>query len=91
MGTDKSKVESLLCPSSFPAMTTLAEIQKAIQRLAPEEQHALLQWLDEKTDETPAMLAAIDEGLHSLQTKGTQPFTRAQLEQRVRQWSGGSR
>jgi hypothetical protein len=72
-------------------MTTLAEIQEAIQRLAPEEQQALRHWLDEKAEETPAMLAAIDEGLHSLQTKGTQPFTRAQLEQRVRQWSTGSR
>jgi hypothetical protein len=74
-----------------PGMTTLAEIQEAIQRLAPEEQQALLHWLDEKMEETPAMLAVIDEGLHSLQTKGTQPFTRAQLEQRVRQWSTESR
>ena len=71
-------------------MTKLAEIQEAIRQLAPQEQQELLHWLDEKVEETPAMLAAIDEGLHSLQTKGTQPFTRAQLEQRVRQWSGGS-
>ena len=71
-------------------MTKLAEIQDAIRQLAPQEQQELLHWLDEKVEETPAMLAAIDEGLHSLQTKGTQPFTRAQLEQRVRQWSGGS-
>jgi len=71
-------------------VTKLAEIQDAIRQLAPQEQQELLHWLDEKVEETPAMLAAIDEGLHSLQTKGTQPFTRAQLEQRVRQWSGGS-
>jgi len=59
-----------------------------IRQLAPQEQQALRHWLDEKVEEMPAMLAAIDEGLHSLQTKGSQPFTRAQLETRVRQWSG---
>jgi hypothetical protein len=58
--------------------------------LAPQEQQELRLWLDETVVETPAMLAAIDEGLHSLQTKGAQPFTRAQLETKVRQWSGGS-
>jgi len=71
-------------------MTKLTEIQEAIRQLAPQEQRELRFWLDDTVEETPAMLAAIDEGLHSLQTKGTQPFTRAQLEQRVRQWSGGS-
>jgi hypothetical protein len=72
-------------------MTKLAEIQEAIRQLAPQEQQELLHWLDDKIEETPAMLAAIDEGLHSLQTKGAKPFTRAQLEQRVRQCSTGSR
>jgi hypothetical protein len=72
-------------------MTKLAEIQEAIRQLAPHEQQELLHWLDEKIEETPAMLAAIDEGLHSLHAKGSKPFTRAQLEERVRQWSGGSR
>lgn len=72
-------------------MTKFAEIQEAIRRLAPQEQQALRHWLDESMEETPAMLAAIDEGLHSLQVNGTKPFTRAQLETRVRQWSGVSR
>ena len=72
-------------------MTKLAEIQEAILHLAPQEQQALRHWLDESVDETPEMLAAIDEGLLSLQANGTKPFTRAQLETRVRQWSGVSR
>lgn len=65
-------------------MTKLAEIQDAIRRLAPSEQQALRHWLDESAEETPEMLAAIDEGLRSLQTNGTKTFTRAQLETRVR-------
>ena len=71
-------------------MTKLAEIQEAIQRLAPQEQQVLRHWLDETAEETPEMLAAIDEGLSSLKTKGTKTPTRAELETRVRQWSGAS-
>jgi hypothetical protein len=70
-------------------MTKLAEIQEAIRQLAPQEQQELRLWLDETVEETPAMLAAIDVGLHSLQSKGAKPIPRAQLETTVRQWSGG--
>lgn len=71
-------------------MTKLAEIQEAIQRLAPQEQQELRNWLDEQMSETPAMLAAIDEGLASLKQKGTTTPTRAELETKVRRWSGAS-
>jgi len=47
-------------------VTKLAEIQDAILRLEPKEQQALRHWLDETAEETPEMLAAIDEGLRSL-------------------------
>ena len=69
-------------------MTKLAEIQEAIQRLAPQEQQVLRHWLDEIAEETPEMLAAIDEGLRSLQTHGTKTPTRAELETKVRRWAG---
>ncbi|SDS47036.1 hypothetical protein [Opitutus sp. GAS368] len=72
-------------------MTKLAEIQEAIQRLAPQEQQALRHWLDETVEETPEMLAAIDEGLRSLHLQGAKTFTRAELQSRVRQWAGVSR
>ena len=71
-------------------MTRLAEIQEAIRRLAPQEQQALRHWLDETEEETPEMLAAIDEGLSSLKTNGTKTPTRAELETRVRRWAGVS-
>lgn len=71
-------------------MTTLAEIQKAIQRLTVEEQLMLRNWLDERADETPAMLDAIDEGLASLKHKGTTTPTRAELETKARRWAGAS-
>lgn len=70
-------------------MTKLAEIQEAIQRLSAEEQQTLRHWLDERAEETPAMLAAIDEGLISL-NKGTTTPTRAELESKVRRWAGVS-
>ena len=72
-------------------MTKLAEIQEAIRQLPPQEQQALRHWLDETVEETPEMLAAIDEGLKSLQRDGAKTFTRAELQARVRQWAGVSR
>jgi uncharacterized protein (UPF0262 family) len=51
----------------------------------------LRHWLDEAVEETPEMLAAIDEGLRSLHLQGTKTFTRAELQSRVRQWAGASR
>ena len=42
------------------------------------------------TEETPALLAVIDEGVRSLDAKGGRDYTRAQLEQKVRQWARGA-
>lgn len=55
-------------------MTKLAEIQSAILHLDPAEREALRHWLDETAEETPAMLAAIDEGLRSLKANGVIPL-----------------
>ena len=44
-------------------MTKLAEIQKAIQHLPPEERSELRHWI--LGEETPEMLAAIDAGIRS--------------------------
>ncbi len=54
-------------------MTKLAEIQSAILQLEPAEREELRHWLDETTEETPEMLAAIDEGLRSIKEKGVIP------------------
>jgi hypothetical protein len=55
-------------------MSTLAEIQSAILRLDPAQREQLRHWLDETAEETPEMLAAIDEGLRSLKEKGAIPL-----------------
>lgn len=68
-------------------MTKLAEIQDAILRLDPREQQALRHWLDETAEETPEMLAAIDEGLNSLATEGGVPIEEARRH--LRQWITG--
>jgi hypothetical protein len=49
-------------------MTKLAEIQEAISALSPQEQTALIKWLME--EESPEMLAAIDEADRSFAAEG---------------------
>ena len=49
-------------------MTKLAEIQEAIAALPPQEQAALIKWLAE--EESPEMLAAIDEADRSFAAEG---------------------
>jgi predicted transcriptional regulator len=56
------------------SMTKLEEVQSAILRLEPADREQLRYWLDETTEETPEMLAAIDEGLRSLKEKGRIPL-----------------
>ncbi len=71
----------------LPTMPNLAEIQEAILRLTPKEQQVLRHWLDETAEETPEMLAAIDEGINSLATEGGVPVEEAR--RRLRQWVTG--
>lgn len=77
---------------------TAYEVIDQIKALPPEEKtkvEAFMQHeIEERllSDETPEMLAAIDEGIRSLDEKGGREYTRAELEQKVRQWAhGGSR
>ena len=48
-------------------------------------------WLTEHDEESPELLAAIDAGMRSLETKGARVTTRQELENKVRQWAGKSR
>ena len=66
-------------------MTRLAEIQSAILQLDPPEREQLRSWLDDTADETPEMLAAIDEGLRSLKDKGRIPLEDVRRE--LRSWT----
>lgn len=48
------------------------EIEAAIEKLSLTEQRELADWLNARLiEETPAMLAALDEGIRSLETEPT--------------------
>jgi len=53
--------------------------------LPPQDREALRHWLDDTEEETPEMLAAIDEGLRSLREKGVIPLE--QVRQNIASWA----
>ncbi|MSU51022.1 MAG: hypothetical protein EXS37_18350 [Opitutus sp.] len=56
-------------------MSTVTEIEAAIEKLPPPEQRELADWLAARlSEETPEMLAAIDEADQSLSTEGGVPI-----------------
>ena len=70
-------------------MSTVAEIESALEKLPLEAQHELAAWLGSKLrPETPAMLAAIDEAERSLADLVITPDIRtpAQLGLASREW-----
>jgi hypothetical protein len=69
-------------------MSTVQEIQDAILHLPPQDRETLRQWLDGTEEETPEMLAAIDEGLRSLREKGVTPIEK--VRQNIASWATGS-
>jgi hypothetical protein len=73
-------------------VSTVAEIEAAIEKLPSSEQRELARWLEERLmqEESPEMLAALDEGVRSLDEKGVREVTRTELEQKVRRWAGVS-
>jgi hypothetical protein len=71
--------------SIIAAMTKLVEIQEAILHLEPTEREELRHWLDETEEETPEMLAFIDEGLRSLKEKGVIPLE--EVRKQIPQWA----
>ena len=49
-------------------MSSLAEIQDAIEKLGPEERAELWDWFQaQEVEETDEMLAAVDEGIRSIE------------------------
>jgi len=63
-------------------MTKLAQVQEAIRQLGPNEQKELRNWLLE--EESPALLAAIDEAERSLVEEGGVPLE--DVRRNLRQW-----
>jgi len=52
-------------------MSTVTEVEAALEKFTPEQLREVADWLNARLmpEETPEMLAAIDEGLHSLKTE----------------------
>ncbi len=82
-------------PAKFAFMTAY-EVIDQIKALPPGEktkveafvQHAIEERL--LSEESPELLGAIDAGVRSLETEGGREYTRAALEQKVRQWARGA-
>lgn len=57
-------------------MQTAAEIEAAIAKLPARPEWEIAKWLEESllSEETPAMLAALDEGIRSLETEPLVPL-----------------
>jgi len=68
---------------------SLTELIQKIHELSPEEQQIIRRELDglQESDfeETPEMLAAIDEGLLSLREEGSIPIE--EVERRMKSWT----
>jgi len=75
---------------------TAYEVIDQIKALPPEEKSKVVEYLEFEiearllAEESPAMLAATDVGVSSLDAQGGRETTRAQLEQKVRQWARGA-
>ena len=67
-------------------MTTVIEIEAAIEKLSSEEQSQIAEWLNSRLMvETPAMLAALDEGVRSLENEPT--VTIEEIRGKVDSWA----
>jgi len=74
---------------------TAGEVIDQIKALPPGEKTKVVEFVQHEiaerlsAEETPEMLAAIDEGVRSLDEKRGREHTRVELEQKVRQWARG--
>ena len=69
-------------------MSTVPEIESAIETLTPAQQRELADWLAARLiEETPEMLAAIDEADRSLAAEGGVPIE--DVRRNLRQWITG--
>jgi predicted transcriptional regulator len=71
---------------------TAHDVIRQLEELDTAEIAKVRAWMEDRQfEETPEMLAAIDEGLKSFAEGRAIPFDRAELEEKVRQWAGKSR
>jgi hypothetical protein len=64
-------------------MSTVTEIVAVLEKLPPEQLQEVAAWLETRlAPETPAMLAALDAGIRSLETETT--VSAADLRQKIK-------
>jgi predicted transcriptional regulator len=70
-------------------MSSLAEIQEAIEKLASEDRARLRDWFNaQDVEETDEVLAAIDEGIRSAETERT--FSLEEVRAEIKKWASKS-
>jgi hypothetical protein len=68
-------------------MSALAEIQQAILDLPTQDRSRLWDWfLEQEIEESPELLAAVDEGIRSIETQGGIPAE--EVRRRIATWVG---
>jgi len=67
-------------------MSTVSEVEAALEKFTPEQLREVADWLNARltAQETPEMLAAIDDGLRSLKTEPT--LSAEDVRQNIRAW-----
>ncbi|HQY05905.1 MAG TPA: hypothetical protein PLQ52_07550 [Lacunisphaera sp.] len=70
-------------------MSTVPEIEAALDRLPPEQLREVGDWIAARLmpDTTPAMLAALDEGIRSLVNEPTVPAE--EVRKKIKAWATG--
>jgi predicted transcriptional regulator len=67
-------------------MSSLPEIQEAIEKLASEDRARLREWFDaQDVEETDELLAAIDKGIRSAETERT--FSLEEVRAEIKKWA----
>ena len=71
----------------FPSVSTVQEIEAALDRLPPEQLRQVGVWVATRLmpETTPAMLTALDEGIRSQQTEPTVPAE--EVRKKIKEWS----
>lgn len=69
-------------------MSTVDEIEAAIEKLSLEEQSEIVDWLQSRLiAETPTMQAALDDGIRSLENEPTVPLE--EVRRKIDTWVTG--
>jgi hypothetical protein len=70
-------------------MSTVQEIEAALDRLPPDQLREVGDWIAARQmpETTPAMLAALDEGIRSLDSEPTQPAE--DVRRKIKAWAAG--